>query len=294
VNWQRIGFIGVGLMGGHMAGHLVGAGYPVTAFDVDQAALDAVVAKGAKRAASSAEAAPGAAVVVTMAPVSPHVEAAALGSGGIIESAREGMVHIGMSTIAPATSIRVAQKLGKRGVRCLDTPVSSGETGAMNATLSIMVGGPMDLFDEILPLLEITDKTVTHCGENGAGQTAKSCNQRAQSHWHGRGIRPGSQSRRGPADHSQGVERRLRADAGHGPSWSQGCEGGVRARIQGPVPLQGPGVHHADSEESQRLVARQRTRTAALLLANGYGDPDHSAVVKAIEMLSNGKTGGRS
>jgi 2-hydroxy-3-oxopropionate reductase len=112
-----------------------------------------------------------------MVPDSPDVESVALGQGGIIEAAREGLIYVDMSTIAPAVAVKVAETLGKKGVRCLDAPVSGGEVGAKNAGLSIMVGGPQDLFDEVYPIFEVMGKTITLCGDNGAGQTVKACNQ---------------------------------------------------------------------------------------------------------------------
>jgi 2-hydroxy-3-oxopropionate reductase len=116
-------------------------------------------------------------VIISMVPDSPDVEKVALGEDGIIQAARDGHIYVDMSTIAPGTAIHVAEELGKKGVRCLDAPVSGGEVGARDARLSIMVGGPEDLFNEVLPILEIMGQTVTLCGPNGAGQTVKACNQ---------------------------------------------------------------------------------------------------------------------
>ncbi len=172
-----IGFIGVGIMGSHMSAHLVDAGYEVIAFDITEQALDKIVAYGAKRGLSCHDVAARSDMVITMLPDSPDVASAALGSSGIIEAAREGLIHVDMSTIAPDTAIQVAKTLGAKGIRCLDAPVSGGEIGAKNATLSIMVGGPEDLFQSVLPVLEIMGKTITWCGSNGAGQTVKACNQ---------------------------------------------------------------------------------------------------------------------
>ena len=174
---MKIGFIGIGIMGYHMASHLLDAGYEITSFDVVPENLAKIAAKGAQPAASCAEVAANSDLVISMVPDSPDVEAVALGEGGIIEAAREDLVYIDMSTIAPAVAIRVAERLGEKGVRCLDAPVSGGETGAVNGTLSIMVGGPQDLFDEVLPVFEKMGQTITLCGVNGAGQTVKACNQ---------------------------------------------------------------------------------------------------------------------
>ena len=289
---QKIGFIGVGIMGYHMANHLMKAGHTVTAFDVNPSALDRVMQDGAARAGSAAEAAAGADVVITMVPDSPHVEAAALGGGGIVEAAREGLVFIDMSTIAPATSIRVAEELGRRGVRCLDAPVSGGETGAMNATLSIMVGGPKELFTEMVPLLEILGKTVTHCGATGAGQTVKACNQ-IQVALNFVGMAEAFT---------------LGAKAGVDPEIILKVLSGGYAQtrvmdVRGPKVVAGefePGFksrfHYKDlgiiMDTAKHLnVALPASALAqqlfAALLANGYGDMDHSAVVKVIELMSN-------
>ncbi len=173
----KIGFIGLGIMGKHMSAHLLNAGYELIAYDIVSEALDRVVALGAERGASCKDVAARSDVIISMVPDSPDVENVALGEDGIIEAARAGHIYVDMSTIAPRTAIRVAKELGKKGVRCLDAPVSGGEIGAKNATLSIMVGGPEDLFNEVLPVLEVMGKTITLCGANGAGQTVKACNQ---------------------------------------------------------------------------------------------------------------------
>jgi 2-hydroxy-3-oxopropionate reductase len=173
----KIGFIGLGIMGQHMSAHLMKAGYELVAYDIVSEKLDRIVALGAERGTSCKDVAARSDVIISMVPDSPDVEKVALGEDGIIEAARTGHIYVDMSTIAPGVAIRVAEELGKRGVRCLDAPVSGGEVGAKNATLSIMVGGPEDLFNEILPIFEVMGKTITLCGPNGAGQTVKACNQ---------------------------------------------------------------------------------------------------------------------
>ncbi|MDP2966243.1 MAG: 2-hydroxy-3-oxopropionate reductase [Pelolinea sp.] len=173
----KIGFIGLGIMGHHMSGHLLEAGFEVAVYDIVKPAVEEMVSKGAKACASCKEIAQVSDVVISMVPDSPDVEKVALGEGGLIEAARKGLIYIDMSTIAPKTSIKVAEELGKKGISCLDAPVSGGETGAKNAALSIMVGGSKELFDQMLPIFEVMGKTVTLCGANGAGQTVKACNQ---------------------------------------------------------------------------------------------------------------------
>lgn len=173
----KIGFIGIGIMGSHMAAHLKNAGHELVVYDILPEAVTKLVEAGAEAAGSCREVAERAELVISMVPDSPDVEKVALGEGGIIEAARPGLIYVDMSTIAPQTAIKVAEVLGEKAVRCLDAPVSGGEVGAQEATLSIMVGGPEDLFNEVLPIFEVMGQTVTLCGDNGAGQVVKACNQ---------------------------------------------------------------------------------------------------------------------
>lgn len=174
---SRIGFIGTGIMGRHMATHLLNAGHELVVYDVVTESAEEVVKSGAQMAESCKDVASRCDIIISMVPDSPDVETVALGQDGIIEAARLGLIYVDMSTISPQTAINVAEALGERGVRCLDAPVSGGEMGAKNAALSIMVGGPEDLFTEMMPIFEVMGKTITLCGDNGAGQTVKACNQ---------------------------------------------------------------------------------------------------------------------
>ena len=139
--------------------------------------MEGLVAGGAQPAVSSSDVAARSEIVISMVPDSPDVEKLALGEGGIIEGAKPGLIYVDMSSISPAAAIQVAKTLGEKGVQCLDAPVSGGETGAKNAALSIMVGGPLELFEKLQPVFEVMGKTITHCGDNGAGQIVKACNQ---------------------------------------------------------------------------------------------------------------------
>jgi 2-hydroxy-3-oxopropionate reductase len=173
----RIGFIGLGLMGKHMAGHLVRAGYSVTVHNRSRGAVDELVAQGAQAASNPREVASRSDVVITMLPDSPDVESVALGPNGIVEGSRPGLVHIDMSTIAPPAARRIAQAEEASGVDNLDAPVSGGDVGAQNAALTIMAGGRQDVFDTSLPIFETLGKKITFIGDHGAGQIAKACNQ---------------------------------------------------------------------------------------------------------------------
>jgi len=173
----RIGFIGLGLMGKPMSGHLVKAGYPVTVYNRSRPAIDELVAQGARAASSPREMAANSEVVITMLPDSPDVDAIALGPNGIVEGARPGVIHIDMSTIAPPAARRIAEAEERAGLENLDAPVSGGDIGAKNATLTIMVGGQAEVFEKCLPVFRAMGKTITHIGPHGAGQIAKACNQ---------------------------------------------------------------------------------------------------------------------
>ena len=174
---QKIGFIGLGIMGRHMSANLINAGYELFVYDLNLKAVEEVVGKGATACATCKDVALKSDVIISMVPDSPDVEKVALGENGIIQAARKGLIYLDMSTIAPATAIKVADELGELGVRCMDAPVSGGEVGAKNAALSIMVGGAEDLFEEVKPIFEVMGGTITLCGGNGAGQTVKACNQ---------------------------------------------------------------------------------------------------------------------
>ncbi|MDH6114109.1 2-hydroxy-3-oxopropionate reductase [Kitasatospora sp. MAP12-15] len=174
---RTIAFIGLGIMGSPMAANLVKAGHTVTGFNLEQSAIDALVAAGGKGATSIADAVTGADVIITMVPADPHVEQVILGEGGVLENAKAGSLVIDMSSITPQTSIKVAAAAKEKGIRTLDAPVSGGEAGAIEAVLSIMVGGEAADFAEAKPLFDALGTTVIHVGPAGAGQTVKAANQ---------------------------------------------------------------------------------------------------------------------
>jgi 3-hydroxyisobutyrate dehydrogenase len=173
---MKVGFIGTGAMGRPMARNLVAKGFTVVAYDVEPAALAAARTLGARAAASAAAGAEESEVVVTMLPSSPHVEAAYLGAGGVLEGIAPGRLCVDMSTVDPGTSRRLASRLGERGVRFIDAPVSGGVSGAESGTLAIMVGGaPRDL-EDARPVLAAMGAHIVHVGAVGAGAVAKLCN----------------------------------------------------------------------------------------------------------------------
>jgi len=172
-----IGFIGLGVMGQPMAQHLVRAGHEVTVHNRSPEPVQALVAEGARAGASAAEVAANADVVITMVPDSPDVEDVVLGEDGVLSTARQGLLLIDMSTVRPDTARLVGEQARARGVRFLDAPVSGGEVGAVEATLSIMVGGSAEDFEAALPILGSLGKTIVHVGPIGSGQTVKAANQ---------------------------------------------------------------------------------------------------------------------
>ncbi|WP_368396654.1 2-hydroxy-3-oxopropionate reductase [Streptomyces sclerotialus] len=173
----KVAWIGLGIMGSPMAENLIKAGYSVTGYTLEQDKLDRLAKAGGTAAASIAEAVRDADVVVTMVPASPQVEAVAYGPDGILENAKAGALLIDMSSITPQTSIDLARAAAEKNLRVLDAPVSGGEAGAIEAVLSIMVGGEQADFDAAKPLLEALGKTIVLCGPHGAGQTVKAANQ---------------------------------------------------------------------------------------------------------------------
>jgi 2-hydroxy-3-oxopropionate reductase len=287
---KTIGFVGLGIMGTPMAGHLIKDGYGVTCYDIMPAAIERVVALGAKAGTSGKDVASQSDVVITMVPDSPDVEKAYLGEGGILEGAKPGTMLIDMSSISPVTAKKVAQAAAAKGCPMLDAPVSGGETGAKEAKLSIMVGGDPKVFEEALPILQIMGKA-TLCGPSGSGQVVKACNQ----------IQV--------AMNFIGMAEALvlGAKAGVDPEivlkvLSAGYAQTRVMDVRGPRILKGdyaPGFrsrfHYKDLNiirETARAYGATLPASAlahelfTAMVANGWGDLDHSGIVKVIELLS--------
>lgn len=174
---ERIGFIGLGIMGKPMATHLLQAHYPLTVLDRAPEPQNELVAAGAQAGESPLHVAQVSDVIITMLPDSPDVEEVILGRGGVLEGLRPGSLVIDMSTILPSVARRVAEAVRQKGSEALDAPVSGGQVGAQNATLSIMVGGSAAAFERAKPIFEKMGKNIVHVGEAGAGQVTKAANQ---------------------------------------------------------------------------------------------------------------------
>jgi 2-hydroxy-3-oxopropionate reductase len=173
----KVGYIGLGLMGKSMARNILKAGFSVVVHNRSRVAVDELVAEGAVAASTPAEVAAQVEVVFTNLPDTPDVELVALGKDGIIEGAHAGLIFVDNSTIKPGAARAIAAKLAEKGVLSLDAPVSGGDIGAKNGTLTIMVGGDVVALEKVMPVFQAMGKTITHVGEAGAGQVAKAANQ---------------------------------------------------------------------------------------------------------------------
>lgn len=173
----QIGFIGLGIMGKPMAAHLVKAGHTVHVCDVVEEPVKYICSLGGKACTCCREVAQKSEIIIIMVPDTPDVEKVLFGPDGLCEGLKPGQIVVDMSSISPIATKDFAKRLAAMGVKMLDAPVSGGQVGAEQATLSIMVGGPADLFDQIKPLFQLMGKNIVHVGGHGDGQTAKVANQ---------------------------------------------------------------------------------------------------------------------
>lgn len=174
---MKIGFIGLGIMGKPMAKNLMKAGHSLVVYDVVKASIDELVEAGATAASSSKEVAQQVEIVITMVPNSPQVEEAVLGKEGVLEGAKEGLILIDMSSIAPLASQKIEKACAAKGVKMIDAPVSGGEPKAIDGSLSIMAGGDEAVFNEVKDILLSMGASAVYCGKIGAGNTTKLANQ---------------------------------------------------------------------------------------------------------------------
>lgn len=174
---EKIGFIGTGIMGAPMAHNLLKAGYEVAVHNRTKVKADRLIAGGAAWADSPADVAKDSNIVITCLPDTPDVEQVLLGQKGVIEAAKPGLICIDMSTISPAATKEMGTELAVKGVTLIDAPISGGEIGAIEAKLSIMMGGPKKAVEKVRPIMQVMGRTVIHCGPLGAGQITKLANQ---------------------------------------------------------------------------------------------------------------------
>lgn len=286
-----IAFIGLGIMGGHMAKNLVEAGHDVTGYNRHPEPVEEFVAAGGKGATSAAEAVEDAEVIITMVPDSPDVEDVVLGEDGAYAHAKSGALHIDMSSIRPDVAVSVAEAAREAGLRALDAPVSGGEAGAKEGSLSIMVGGERSDFDEAKPILDALGATVVYVGGSGSGQTVKAANQLIVAGT----IELVAEALVFLEAYDVDTEAALEVLAG-------GLAGNQILERKGASMLARefePGfridLHHKDmgivtSAARDKGVVIPLGAVVAQLIASlraqGHGDLDHSALLKAVEQLS--------
>lgn len=288
---EKIGFVGLGIMGQPMSGHLLAAGYEVFVYDLRRESMEIAAEHGAVPCSSPAEVASLSDIIITMLPDSPDVEAAIAGDGGILNGVQHGSVVIDMSTIDPATGQRMAELLRETGADMLDAPVTGGAIGAQNASLSIFVGGDAATFARCRPVLDVLGGSVMYMGAGGMGHTAKLANQIL-----------GATAMMGIAEafvlaKKAGLDLNAFYDAtiqGSGDSW--------HLRTLGPRIISGdfaPGFMAKHMRKDMRLAAQVATEldspvpvTAIIgqlygaLLAAGLGDEGHHALIKVIEQMA--------
>ncbi len=288
---ETIGFIGLGIMGRPMSTHLLNAGHKLVVYDIVAPRMEPLLKLGAEARQSCKDVAECSNVVISMVPDSPDVKKVYLGEQGVLTGVKPGMLLIDMSTISPVTAVEVAEAATERGCSMLDAPVSGGDVGAKNATLSIMVGGELDAFERAAPILELLG-TPTLCGSSGAGQTVKACNQiqvalnfigMAEALVLGAkaGVDPTIVVKVLSAGYAQSRVMDVR-----GPRIIKGdFEPGFRSRF-----------HYKDLNiirETARAFSCSLPASAlahelfSAMQAKGWGDLDHSAVIKIIESLSD-------
>ena len=288
---MKIGFIGLGIMGKPMAKNLLKAGYELKVHDLVTAAVEELVLAGAIKAQSSADAARGSELIITMLPNSPHVKAAVLGENGVLEGLTPGSILVDMSSINPIASREICLEVEKKGCFMLDAPVSGGEPKAIDGTLAIMAGGKQDVFDRVKDVLQVMGKSVTLCGDIGAGNTTKLANQiivaaniAAVSEALTLGVKAGVKP--------EAIYSAIRA----------GLAGSTVMDAKAPMMMDGnfkPGFRinlHikdlANALDTGHDVGAPLPLTAAVmemmqwLKTNGYEGEDHSALVRYYEYLS--------
>jgi 2-hydroxy-3-oxopropionate reductase len=293
----NVAFIGLGIMGMPMAGHLARAGHTVTGFN-RHPSYEALEAAGGTAAASLAEAVADADVVCVMVPDSPDVREVLEGDGGVFDSAKPGTLVIDFSSIRPDVTVELAQSAKERGFRLIDAPVSGGEKGAKDAVLSIMVGGDPADVEEARPLLETVGKTVVHVGGNGSGQTVKAANQLIVA----TNIQALAEAVVFLKAYGVDLDAALEV-LGGGLAGSAVLNQKKQNMINGTFE---PGfridLHHKDmgivtsaAREAGVVVpvAAQVAQLMAAARANGDGGLDHSALLRGVERLS-GKAGSTS
>ena len=293
---MEVGFIGLGLMGRPMALNLIRAGHRVHVWSRRRESMQPLLDAGAGDCASAADAASRAEIVISMVADAPDVEQVALGPQGVADGARAGLVFADMSTIAPAAAQAIAARLAGRGIAMLDAPVSGGEVGAIDATLTIMVGGDAAAFSKAKPVFDALGRTVSLIGASGAGQVAKACNQILT------GVGVAAVAEALNFAHRSGVDAaKVREALLGGFAYSRILENhGQRMLDRNFKPGFKAWMHHKDMrivmEEAHRLGLALPSAAATAQMFNamvgsGLGDDDSVAMLKLLERMSGGEAG---
>jgi 2-hydroxy-3-oxopropionate reductase len=290
-----IAFIGLGIMGAPMAGHLIDAGHDVVGYNRSRPAVDKLVERGGRAASSVADAVRDAEVVITMVPDSPDVEQVALGDEGVYAAAKPGTLHIDCSTIRPDVARALAAAGNERGIRVVDAPVSGGEAGAKEGTLSIMVGGAVEDVEAARPYLDVVGGTVVHVGPAGAGQTVKAANQLIVAG----NIQLLAEALVFLEAHGVDTEAATEVLGGGlaGSTVLQRKAAGMRAREFAPgfridLHHKDMGIVTAAAREAGVAIplGAHVAQLVGALRAMGHGDLDHSALLLLVERLSGRAT----
>lgn len=285
---MKVGFVGLGIMGRPQALNIRKAGYELAVWARRRQSMQPLLDAGAVGCASPEEVAAASDVTIVMVADTPDVEQVILGPDGIIEGAKPGSVVVDMSTISPLVTREIAKKLGEKNIEMLDAPVSGGDIGAINGTLSIMVGGKPEVFARVKPLFECMGKNIVHIGANGAGQVAKACNQIIAAVTLEAVAEALTLARRNGADPARVREAML-----GGFAWSKVLEVHGRRIVERDFK---PGfkakLHRkdlkivTDTAAHLGLALPQASLVAShlnALVGMGLGDEDSAAVVKVIE-----------
>jgi 2-hydroxy-3-oxopropionate reductase len=288
----KIGYIGLGLMGKSIARNILKAGFPLVVHNRSRAAVDELVAEGASAAFSPSEVASQVDVIFTNLPDTPDVEMVALGPGGIIEGAHEGLIFVDNSTIKPSVAQMISEKLAEKGVWALDAPVSGGDIGARNGTLTIMVGGREEALAVVYPVFEAMGKKITHIGPAGTGQIAKAANQimvAAQMVAMGELLvfaqKSGADPRKVVEAIKGGAAQCWTLDVKPQRLFAGNRQPGFKARMQAKdLNI----IMESAREFGSPLPATAlATQLFNAMVEQGLGDLDNSAVIAMLEMLAN-------
>jgi 2-hydroxy-3-oxopropionate reductase len=277
-----------------MARNVMAAGYTLVVYDLMEGPVKELVAAGASAATSPAELARAVDVVLLCLPDSPDVEAAMSGVQGVLAGAQPGQIVVDMSTISPVTARAMAEKAAAQGVKLLDAPVSGGQVGAANGTLSIMVGGDAEALEEVRPVLSAMGKTILHLGESGAGQVTKACNQLVIA------VTIEAVAEAMILASKAGVDpQKMRAALLGGYAYSRVLEGhGERFLARNFTPGFRTRLQYKDlniAVDAGRAYGAPMPATAlvhqlyAAMMARGEGDLDHAALVTLLEELAGQK-----